>query len=235
MNKRYTLIALLSVLFLFSANCVYAQLPASQTSMIPSVSDSYLDRLISTAIANYPHIKANNHRVNVAKSNVQRAKASWFESFTFNYVYQPNQGVISGNGSYNYFFNGLQLGAFVNLGTILERPATVRAAKEELSVAANDRDEYIITLTLDVKRRYYTYLERLTSLKGLTQSVIDATNSVEEIRHKYQKSEETFDNYNRAQITLSQQTELKLQAELNYLNAKAELEALIGDKIENIK
>lgn len=235
MIKIYPLIVFLSISFLFTFNCAHAQLPDNQTSIIPNLSDSYLDRLINAAKANYPHVKANNHRVNVAKSNLEKAKISWLEPLTFSYVYQPNQGVISGNGTYNYFFNGIQLGAFVNIGTFFEKPSTVRAAKEELSIAANDRDEYLVNLVLDVKRRYYTYVERLTSLKGLTQSVLDASNAVQEIRHKYQKSEETFDNYNRAQISLSQQTELKLQAELNFLNAKAELEALVGDKLENIK
>src|SRR4051812_42169103 len=105
MSKTYTLTALLSLCLLFIFSSTQAQLTEAQSSIIPNISESYLDRLINTAKTNYPKVKANAHRINVAKSNVQRAKISWLEPLTLNYVYQPNQGVISGNGSYNYFFN----------------------------------------------------------------------------------------------------------------------------------
>lgn len=238
MNKSYHLIALLTAALSCTFVSAGAQSVSTTSTMVSSVSDSYLERLIGAAKANYPRVKANAHRVNVAKANLDKARISWFDAFTFSYVYQPyNLNTVNinySNPAYTYF-NGLQAGIFFNLGTVLEKPATIRQAREELSIAGNDQQEYMLTLELDVKTRYYTYLRTLESVKVTTQAVLDASNLAQEVRHKYQKTEETLENYLRAQVTLSQQNELKLQAETNFLIAKASLEQLIGDKLENIK
>ncbi len=235
MNKRYTFFALLSLSLLLAVTTVSAQTNSTQASLIPSISEDYLEKLINTAKTNYPRVKANYNRINLAKSNISKAKVSWFDALTFSYVYQPNQNSLNlANVSYSYF-NGLQLGVFFNLGTLLQKPYNVKVAREELNVATNEQQEYLLTLTLDVKRKYYTYVERMMSLKGLNQSALDGQNSMTIIRHKYEKGEETFENYSRAQLTAAQENELKLQGEANLLIAKAELEALLGDKLENIK
>lgn len=239
MNKRYPLIALLSALLLCTFLSADAQVtgPASNT-IFTSISDSYLERLISAAKANYPRVKLLGHRVNAAKANYDKTKISWFDSFTFSYVYQPyNLNTVNinyTNPAYTYF-NGLQVGLFFNLGTILEKPASIKQAKEELGQASNEQQEYMLQLELDVKTRYYTYVRSLESVKIANQAVIDAGNLAQDVRHKYEKTEETLENYLRAQVSLSQQVEIKVQAETTMLIAKASLEELIGDKLENIK
>lgn len=236
MNKSYRLIALLSALLVGAFINADAQVSVVPNSIVSAVSDDYLQKLITAAKTNYPHVKENAHRMNAAKANLDKARVSWFESFTFSYVYQPYQlNTVNYSDPAHTYFNGLQVGVFFNLGNFLERPSTIRQAREELYQTSNQQQEYLINLELNVKTNYYTYLQRLASLKNFNQAVLDAGNLAQDVRHKYQKGEDTFENYSRAQVTLSQENELRLQAETNLLIAKAALEALVGDKLENIK
>ncbi|GAB2684037.1 hypothetical protein GCM10027037_01380 [Mucilaginibacter koreensis] len=236
MNKLYTPLFLLLLSGFFISQTASAQITTAQTSIIPNISEEYIDRLVAVAQAYYPRVKANTARVNIARNNIGKAKISWFDSFTFSYLYQPSQTTVVNpqQPAYSYF-NGIQAGLFLNLGTILQKPYQIRQSKEELVVANRDRDEYLITLSTEVRTRYYTYIRLLVGLRNLTQAVIDASNSVQEIKNRYQKGEDTFDNYNRAQNTFATQLDLKYQGEANLLIAKAQLESLLGDKIENIK
>ncbi len=237
MNKSYPLIALLSVSLVCAFTHANAQATSQSSSVISSVSESYLDRLINMAKTNYPRVKANAHRVNAAKANVNKTKISWFDSFTFSYLYSPNNNnttQTTGGAAYTYF-NGLQAGLYVNLGSLLEKPASIKQAKEELGAINSEQQEYLGTLEYEVRSRYYTYLGRLQSVKNVHQAVLDANNLTQDLRHRYEKGEETFENYLRAQAQLSQQNESMSQAETNLLIAKAALEQMVGDKLENIK
>ncbi len=235
MNKLYLLFFLMFSVLAVPGSAV-AQNTVAPSSIIPGISEEYLDRLIAAAKANYPRVKANNARVNIALSNIGKAKVSWFDAFTFSYIYQPNKNTVINAQQPTYsYFNGIQTGLFFNLGNFLQKPYGVRQAKEELVVASRERDEYLINLELEVKTRYYTYVQRLASVKGFTQASVDASSSVQELKRRYQRGEDTFDNLNRANTAYYQQNDLKLVAEAALLTAKAQLEALVGDKLENIK
>ncbi|QJD94559.1 TolC family protein [Mucilaginibacter robiniae] len=237
MNKIFTIATFL--LFTVSIPCFVL----AQNTIIPDISETYLDKLIATAKANYPHVKALDHRVDVAKNNIGKAKVAYFDPFTVSYVYQPNNTLnlyqsVDNSGSVNShqsLFNGAQFGLFFSLGSLLQKPYQVKQARKELLVATDEKDEYLITLATLVKKRYYTYLQRIAALKLQSEASIDAETMLKNVRYKFEKGEETLDNYTKARITLTQQNESKIGAEANLFLAKADLEELIGDKLENIK
>jgi len=220
----------------------------AQTSIIPDISEAYLTRLIETAKKNYPRVKSYENHITIAQSNIGRAKASFYDAFTFSYVYQPHSASIVnvapatsgstastvGQSSYSYF-NGIQAGLFFNLGNFLEKPYALRNAKEELKIARNDQDEYFLTLTTEVKKRYYVYIQRMAELKLQVQSALDAQQLMMSIKYKFEKGEETYDNYNKAQVTYGDRNQSRIAAETGLLSARADLEELVGDKLENIK
>ncbi|MCJ8211822.1 TolC family protein [Mucilaginibacter sp. RS28] len=233
-----------------------SQLCRAQTSvsLIPQISDTYLDRLIELAKANYPRVKAYQTRIEVAKNNVSRSKLSYLDVLTISYVYQPHSATIvnvsqsatggsSGTGtgtgttngqSYSYF-NGIQAGLFFNLGGYLQKPKAIKQAKGELQIAYDEQSEYMLTLTTEVKRRYYNYVLKLNNVKFQTQSAQDAEELLKNVRHRFEKGEETYENYSKAQETFTTRNQSRMLSEADLLTAKAELEELIGDKIENVK
>jgi outer membrane protein TolC len=214
---------------------------SAQQTIISDISEDYISRLVSRAEANYPQVKSNQNKINIAQGNIGKARVSYLDAFTFSYIYQP-QGIntlsgASGTGAGNNYsyFNGIQAGLFFNLGSFLEKPYAVKEAKQELEIANNDQNQYFLTITNEVKKRYYTYLQDIAFLKLTTQACIDAESIGNDMKHKFQKGEETFDNYTKAQATVTTDYEAKIQAETNLLIAKASIEELLGDKLENIK
>ena len=212
----------------------------AQQTIISDISEDYIARLIAHAEANYPMVKSNQERIELANDNIGKAKAGYFNSFTFSYIYQP-QGIntlsnAGGGNSTNYsYFNGIQVGLFFNLGSFLTVPYSVKEARHELSIAENDQNTYFLTLSSEVKSRYYTYVGDIAVLKFATQATQDAQNVSNDIKHKFEKGETTYDDYTKAQSSVTASYQVKVQAETALLIAKASLEELLGDKLENIK
>ncbi|MVN22948.1 TolC family protein [Mucilaginibacter arboris] len=233
MYKRYTLFILLILITAFAK---------AQDSVIPDISYSYLDKLIASAKTNYPRVAAYKNRIDLAKTAVSKAGLSWFDLLTFSYIYQPDNTLNYTIPATNYatttnrfLFNGIQLGLSLNLGSLLLKPANVKVAKTELKIIGEEQSEYLITLTMDVKRKYFTYLLQQNLVRIQTQSYQDMQSALKQAKYKFQKGEASFETYNATLLSAATRTEQKLQAETNFFIAKSDLEAIVGDKLENIK
>lgn len=215
----------------------------AQDSVIPDISYPYLDKLIAAAKKNYPRVTAYKDRIDLAKTSVSKAGLSWFDLFTFSYIYQPNNtlnyAIPAATGSAiannRFLFNGIQAGVSVNLGSLLLKPENIKAAKTELKIVNDEQNEYLVTLTADVKRRYFTYLLQQNLVKIQTQAYQDVQSALKQAKYKFQKGEVTFETYNAALVTAATRTEQKLQAETGFFIAKSDLEAIVGDKLEDVK
>jgi outer membrane protein TolC len=231
MNKNKPVLFVLIPLFTALTNL---RLHAQEATLLTEVSPAYLDKLITLAKTNYPRVKINQNRIDIAKTAISRAKISWFDAVTVSYVYQPQ------NFTFNYaqpetsYFNGFQAGLFLNIGNLLQKPSLIKQAKLEYEVAGNERDEYFLTITAEVKKRYYTYVLRIAELKIHSKLVQDAETAVKDVRNRFQKGEETYDNYNKAQMTLSDHMSAKILTESNLFIAKSQLEEMIGQSLESV-
>lgn len=208
---------------------------AQETTIQSLSADSYISKLVDTAMKNYPRMRSYQNRINIANSNISKAKVSLLDALTVSYVYQPGTTTIDPVNPSTSYFKGLQAGVFLNIGTLLAKPYQVRQAKQELIIARNDLDEYRITITTEIKKRYYLYIQRLAELKLQIRAMQDTENALKDLKYKFEKGEETFDSYNKVQIQYSEHQQTKVQAEANVFIAKADLEELLGTKLENVK
>jgi len=219
---------LIVVLFLF----VFGNKTTNaQESMIPDVSYTYLEKLISIAKENFPRVKSLENKRNIAALNLSRAKYSWFDVLTFSYTYQPKPTLNIINP---IFFNGYQAGVSFNVYSLIQKPFLVKQAKEESKIVESDILEYDIFLTNDVKQKYFKYIQALTILRLQNKSVQDAESVQKLIQYKFEKNEESYANYSQASLILSNSKVIKISSEANFLIAKSDLEALLGEKLENI-
>ncbi len=210
-----------------------SQLSSSvQETMLYNVSDSFLQKLIDTAMKNYPRLQLYAKRIENAQTEVNRAKAGWFDAFSFSYLYSPNNATTIVNPN---LLNGYQVGMLVNMGSILQRPSEIKKAKTDVAINKAERDEYVLNLTAMVKQRYYLYIEALSVLKMKIQSVGDVESTVQQVKYKFEKGEETLDTYNKDLVLYQDRLEGRMEAEGSLLIAKASLEELLGTKLENIK
>ena len=226
-------IALLVLLFI--VNISLAQ-ESSQESILPNISDSFIEKLVTSAKTHYPKAKTFEDRVSIARLNVQKAKLDWFNILTFNYIYAPTTSTSSVTTSTGLSYaNGYQFGVGTSIGNILQKPTLVRIAREEYDIAEMNQEEYFLNITAIVKQRYYVYVQQMTSLNWKTKNMESADRIAKENKYKFEKGEITFDTYNAAYLNYSSSVQTKMEAETAYLIAKSNLEEIIGVKLEEIK
>ncbi|OYY99988.1 MAG: hypothetical protein B7Y37_12095 [Sphingobacteriia bacterium 28-36-52] len=224
--KRGYLCLLFAGLLVFSVKETKAQ-----ESMIPELSYPFLEKLIYSAKQNYPLMAANLRKVNFANYNLKKAKLSWFDFFTLSAFYSPSTSVTLTNAT----LTGVQIGLFINFSNIIQKPTLIKQSKEEVAIAQLTADQYAITLETDVKNRYFKYMQALSVLRVQNQNAIDIDALFKQIKFKYERGEETLENYTKLMIQNADQKQKIIDAESNVLIAKTTLEELVGKKLEEIK
>jgi len=226
MNKKFKAICLSLFILTFAIN-IYAQ-----ETIFQDLSYPYLEKLIAAAKNNYPQVKVLREQVNIARSTFYQSNFLWLDGFSASYIYSP-QGSL--NLTNPVIFNGLQLVATVSLGSLFEKPYTIHNAREAVKVAEAQQEEYYLTIEAQVKRFYFAYLEAQADLRNKVNAVQDATTAVNQLKHTFDKGETTFQVYNEALTNLYNQNSFRLLSELAMFTAKANLEELLGAKLESIK
>lgn len=209
------------------------QLSKAQESIMSEYSPLYVQKLIAVAKENYPKSKAYDHQVKIAKHNLSGEKASWLDPFSFSYLLRSDNNALDIVNP--QLLTGYQFGVSISPGTLLRKPFTIKAAKEEVRIAQLEQNEYELQLESEVTRRYMYYLQSLNTLKLQNKIVVDAESSFADRRTRYQRSEITLQDYNTASTALSNAQMSRVQAEANMITAKASLEELLVRKLEEIK
>lgn len=230
-HKGARLFLLIVLLSQFSPQNLFAQ-----ESLLNQVSELYLNKLIATAKENYPRIKTFTSQVASAKSDLTGVKTSWLEPFSFQYVARSNNSQANlVDVTTQDILTGYQFGISINPGSLISKPSQIKRAKEQLKIAEYNQQEYNLTLETEVKQRYFSYLQAQKSLKPVNDSYLDAESNFKAIKLAYQKAEVTLQEYNSGSTAFSQAYAAKLQAEVNFMSAKASLEELTVKKLEEIK
>ena len=219
------------IFFIITFVTIYKPARAQET-MLTEVSYTYLDTLIKIAKQNYPKIKVFDKKVTIAEKNVGRTRVSWLDAINVSYLYNPNNTF---NVARPTFFSGFQTGITLNVGFLLQRSYLIKIAKNELDISRYEREEYNLNIEALVKERYFLYIQHQTILKARMQNAQDAESILKAARYRFEKGEETLQNFNIALMALSTQNQGKIEAEAQLLIAKAYLEEIIGKKLENMQ
>jgi outer membrane protein TolC len=164
---------------------------------------------------------------------VKNAKLDWLNILSFIYLYSP--AAASNSAATTSFLGGFQTGFSLSIGSILQKPGQVRSTREDLAITKLGKDEYILTLEAQVQQRYFLYRQQQTILNWKTKDLASSESTMKDLKYKFEKGEETFENYNKARTAYSTAVQGKIQAEGAYLLAKSNLEEIIGVKLESVK
>jgi outer membrane protein TolC len=206
----------------------------AQESFIGSINYPLLQKYVDLAKQNYPKRKMYKASELSAKAKVGVARATYLDAFTASYYYRPNNSSII-DTSNPFIVNGIQLGIYFNMGILFRTPAYVRQAREEYNEKIYQAKEYDILLESEVRQKYYEYLQQTFELKVKAQAYNDNKASSDGLKYKFEKGEVSLDDYTKAKTLTSYANSERLLAEVNLLKAKDTLEALIGEKLENVK
>jgi outer membrane protein TolC len=226
MTNKFKTICL-SLFILILAGNTYAQ-----ETMFQDLSYPYLEKLIATAKRNYPQVKVVQDQVDIARSSFHQASFTWLDAFTASYIYSPESAI---NVTQPVIFKGYQLVATISLGTLFEKPYTIHNARVAVKVAEEQQQQYELNIEANVKRYYFAYIEAQADLRNKVNAVQDAQTAVNQLKHTFDRGETTYIVYNEALTNLYNQNSFRLQSELAMFTAKANLEELLGTKLENVK
>jgi len=202
----------------------------AQESILTEVNKADIESYISLAKKNYIKRQIQLATSDGAKNEVAIANVSYFDVINASYFYRPQgNAVVDPLNPYNV--NGLQFGININLGSLLQKPFMVKKAKANYKIAQLEALDFDSQLAIEVKKRYYDYLEQKSRLKVLTQSAQDSKGVAESLRRKFERSEITLDVFNQSRVTQSNSETLKVEAEGAYLRAKDLLQEIIGQDI----
>ena len=216
------------ILLLFSLMFLKA---GAQESMMPEVSNVFLNKLIDTAKKYHPRVRTFDHRIIIANDNIKKAQLTWFDLFTFSFLYSPNNSTTLVNPS---ILTGYQVGIYFNFSNLLLKPHLVKQAKEELAITKLQKEENDLSLVAEVKARYYRFVLQQTLIKIRSLSVVDAEVIMKQLKYRFEKGEESFDNYNKVLVNYGDKRQAVIQTEAELLIAKSNLEELLGKKLEDI-
>lgn len=205
----------------------------AQESILPDFNYAYLEKLVAIAKQNYPRAKGFEHRIAIAKANVNAQRASWLDPFSFSYFGRSNDRSV--NIIDPALLTGYQYGLSINPGSLLQKPFVIRQAKEQVKVAMVDQQEYALTLEAEVKTRYIAYLQAASDLKLQSRIAMDAESVFSSMRYKYEKGEITFFDYTTASQSRNTAVQAKIMAEGRILTTKISLEELLVMKLEEVK
>lgn len=202
----------------------------AQESILKDINYSDLQKYIDLALQNYSSKKISDARKEVVKTSIPMAQLSYLDVFTGSYFYRPNKNtVLDPVNPYN--INGLQVGVTLKLGDFLQKPFSVKRAKAEYKVAILEAEQTSTLIELEVKRRYYDYIQQVSQLKIVTKSALDNKGISENLRSKFEKGQISLEAYSQSRIKQSEFDTAKIQAEVEYLKVKDLLEEIIGVKI----
>ena len=221
---------------IFFLNASFSQVTIAQnTSLTEDISYRYLDTLVKIAKANYPRVAQNQKQIDIANKNITKAKLSWFEALGFYILYNPYNSTSEINpGLVNRSPSGAQLGVTVNIGTVFQKPNLIKTTRLELDIAKLEHQEYLLNIEAVVKDRYFKYVEQVAIVRARSRSVLDVGILLSTIKSKFERGEDTFENYSKALVLYNDQNQLKINAESSMVSAKAFLEEILNKKLEEI-
>lgn len=206
----------------------------AQETLMDEINYNQLQKFIEMAKEYYPQRQILAEQEKIAKNDLSAANISFLDPFSASYFYRPDeQDAI--NPQNPYLYNGFQLSATINLGDFLQKPFQSKSAKSNLKIAQLERQIYDTELEKEVKNRYYDYIFQVKALKVQTIAAQDATGTFQTLTNRFEKGEVTLEEYNEARAAIAVANTSKIETEKSYLQAKDNLEEIIGVKLSDVK
>jgi outer membrane protein TolC len=175
-------------------------------------------------------VQIDEANVNIAKYNLKKAKASWFDQI--NLSGNVNEFVIKGSDAANYFPK-YNLGVSIPLGLFQKHSNDVKIAQEIITINELTRNEKIKQIRTTVLTKYENYLEK----KQILELQMEIT---EEEYTQWLKAQKDYsvsgkmDDLNKAYKNYNAELSKQRSAERDLRVAYIELEEVVGFRLDEI-
>jgi outer membrane protein TolC len=187
------------------------------------------EKLIQLAILN-SDVQIDEANVNIAKYNLKKAKASWFDQV--NISANVNEFVIKGSDAANYFPK-YNLGLNIPLGIFQKHSNDVKIAQEIITINELTRNEKIKKIRTEVLTKYENYLEKKQVLE-LQMEITEEEYTLWLKAQKDYKVSGQMDDLNKAYKNYNSELSKQRSAERDLRVAYIELEEVVGFRLDEI-
>ena len=198
----------------------------------PPPSDSLIEARLVELTLQGPQYQSLGHKVNIAQSDLIRAKRSWLNllAVSVNYNDQTFAKPVQGGYVYPKYFFGLTIpiGLFFSLGP------QIQSARESLEVSKNAREETARDLKAEVLAKYKQYKNYRELILLENTIVVDQQAAFSQVEKKFKDGTATIEQYNLANKLYSDELTKKLNLQLSQDLIKLDIERLIGTNLENV-
>lgn len=205
------------------------------TKLIPadSVNIPFEEKLVRLAYQNNPSFDIHKSQRTKAKASKYEAYVSGFSNVNLSYQRNNPLGSVSGNNTIFVPRTGFSIG--VNLGNLLTTPSQVKMANEDIKIINFQENKDKILIRSEVLRRYRAYKLQLDLLNIHTQAVEDSRTTNQMMKKRFENGETQIDSFNSSLSAYNANLERKISTEYAVIQAKSDVEELIGVKLEDVK
>lgn len=227
-----------NLLFIIAAIIYCGSLHAQgQTNNSNKLSNSIETRLVELALQN-PEIEIADHQIQVAKYHLKEVKGWWLNNISLSFnaneftVKRLENKMVDGQ-SYPYYplYN---FSVNIPIGGIFSKPATVRAARENVAISRATRDSKFRQLRADVLSAYQAY-KAGKELYALQSQITEAAyNEYLQIQEQFRNGQVPISEFNNASEVYHEAVKNRISAKHNFELTRITLEALIGKPIGQV-
>lgn len=197
---------------------------------------TFEDYLVQLAWTNNPNSKVLNSNERIAELEVDLTKREWMK----NLQVQWNLNEISlSNIIYDFddpLFVALPIWnvtATADLNTVFNRKKRIDISKQKLEITKQNVNVLKLQTRAAVLQRYHEYKLSLEILKVRVEAEQGAKENQILLKELFQENKADFDELTRADVSLVQAKEARINAEVDIQLTKIALEELIGIKYED--
>jgi outer membrane protein TolC len=226
---------LIAFLILFGSISSQAQSVDYNKIILPDRvrSPDFGEKLVQLAWKNHPTNEILRRKLAIAQLDVGRVSADWLNMISI----QGNINefnIKSADPNVPVFLPRYNFGIVVPLGIFVTNTNKAKHNQQLLSVAHEEINVQKLEMRSMVLKAYNEYLLREKIFKIQSQQFSDKESGYKLIEKRFQNGETSFDVYTAAQADLNRVSIQLLESDLDFKNAKLDLEQLIGLRLEDV-
>jgi outer membrane protein TolC len=205
-------------------------LPANVTNI------DFEEKLVQLAWKNHPSNQLLYNNLQVAHHDTKIASSEWLN--TIRITGNLNEFTIDQSDPTDnraQFFPRYNFGVQIPLGIFSGTSNQVKKGKQLEKVAQHNIDAQKLAVRAQVLSLYNNYLMHREIFNLRSQELEESTANFVLLEQRFKAGEEKYDRYSAGLSTLNKIKIDRVQAQTQYLNAKLEVEQLIGLKLEEVK
>jgi len=197
------------------------------------LADSIIEeRLVELALTQ-PLYDASAHQVRISNYKVKSAKKSWFNLLTISANYN-DQTFATQTTQTPYIYPKYFFGLTIPIGTIVGKGSEIKAAREEVKISQDNRDNLARTIRTDVLSRYAEYKTDRALVVLESQVVDDIHAAFLQAEKRFNDGSVTIEVYSDASRNYSSEMTKLLNLQLQQDLVKFQIEKMIGVKLETV-